>query len=385
MSPVACVPTASEEGFPLKLSCVVIALLGITASARAQEPAPRLDLHGFGGWAYGRTNANNYLSGGPQGNYRRGTFALNVSAHLSSKLSIIGQTFWTQDDDVTATEIDYAFAEWRVSDALKLRVGKVKQPFGIYTEVFDVGTVRPFLSLPQSIYGPVGMIAVGYQGLGLRGTRPIGRGWQLAYDVYVGGIQLAEYIAPFQFLRGDTIELGLARESTRDLMGTRLVLSLPVPGLSVGGSAYTGEEGDPGSTFRHSLFGAQAEYLSDHLWLRGEYTHEIEQQEGGSDAFYGEAAYFLTRQWQLAARYEQLTTTRTGVDPSLAPSLFKHDEFALGLNYWIAPEFVLKGSYHAVRGNRIAGPDQDELAATAAAGQLKDRTRLVQLGVQFSF
>lgn len=371
----------------MKVSCLAIAMLGIAASARAQAPAPRLDLHGFGGWAYGRTNANSYLAGDPQGKYRRGSFALNLSAHPNRELSIIAQTFWEQNDDATATEIDYAFAEWKFSDALKVRAGKVKQPFGIYTEVFDVGTVRPFLSLPQSIYGPVGTIAVGYQGIGLRGTSPIGHGWNLVYDLYVGGIQLEEYVAPFLVLRGDSVDVsGLAHESTRDLAGTRLVLALPVQGLSVGGSAYTGNEGDPDATkFRHSVLGAQAEYLSDHLWLRGEYTHEIKQRLGGSDAVYGEAAYFLTRQWQLAARYERLETRRTGIDPSPAPSLLKHDEFALGLNFWVAPEFVLKASYHGVRGNRLAGPDPDELAATTAAGQLKDRTRLVQLGAQFSF
>lgn len=372
----------------MKLSCVLIATFGLAASAVAQEPASRLDLRGFGGWAYGKTNANNYLAGDPQGNYRRGSFALNVSAHVTSKLSIIGQAFWEQGDEGTQTEIDYAFAEWKFSDALRLRVGKVKQPFGIYTEIFDVGTVRPFLSLPQSIYGPVGTIAVGYQGVGLRGTRPIGRGWNLGYDVYVGGIQLEEYVAPFQFLQGDSIEMpaGLARESTRDLAGTRLVLSLPIQGLSVGASAYTGNEGDPDATrFRHTVFGAQAEYLSDHLWLRSEYTHEIEHGEGGSDAVYGEAAYFLTRQWQLAARYERLSTRRDGVDPSAAPSLMRHNEAAFGLNFWVAPEFVLKASFHVVNGNRLAGPDPDELAETVAADKLNDRTRLLQVGAQFSF
>ncbi len=369
----------------MKLCCFITAMLGIAASAQAQEPAPRLDLHGFGGWAYGKTNANNYLSGGPQGTYRRGSFALNLSAHLNGKLSIIGQTFWEQGEDGTSTEIDYAFAEWKFSDALKLRVGKVKQPFGIYTEVFDVGTVRPFLSLPQSIYGPVGTIAVGYQGIGLRGTRPFGRGWTLAYDVYAGGIQLEEYVAPFQYLRGDTIDVGLASESTRDLVGTRLVLSLPVEGLSVGGSAYSGIEGDPGATFRHSVIGAQVEYLADRLWLRAEYLHENKTGEGGGDGVYGETAYFLTRQWQLAARYEQLVTTRTGIGSSAAPSLLKHHEFAVGLNFWVAPEFVLKASYHGVTGNRLAGPDPDELSATIAAGTLNDRTRLIQLGAQFSF
>jgi len=370
----------------MRVAYLILAMLGLGASAQAQELAPRLNLHGFGGWAYGRTDKNVYLTGDPAGNYRQGSFALNFSAHLSTELSIIGQTFWRQENEGTETEIDYAFAEWKFSDALKLRVGKVKQPFGIYTEVFDVGTLRPFLSLPQSIYGPVGLTAEGYQGIGLRGVRNFGGNWGLDYDLYGGGIRIEEYVAPTGFLKGDSlVGEGTVNESTRDLLGTRLVLSLPVPGLRLGGSAYTGTKAEAGKSFRHSVIGAQVEYLSDHLWLRGEYAYEresgLESQRGG----YGEAAWFLTRQWQLAARYERMVTHFDGVDPSPAPSLLKHREFAAGLNFWVAPEFVLKGSVHAIRGNRLAGPQAEDLAATIAAGTLQERTRLVQVGAQFSF
>jgi hypothetical protein len=48
---------------------------------------------------------------------------------------------------------DYGFAEWRFSDALRLHAGRMKHPFGIYSEIFDVGTLRPFYTLSQSVYG----------------------------------------------------------------------------------------------------------------------------------------------------------------------------------------------------------------------------------------
>ncbi len=356
------------------------------ASAQAQETTRSVDFHGFGGWAYGKTSANRFLAGDPLGDYRQGSVALNFSVHLTPRFSIIGQNFWRQSGEGTETEIDFAFAEWKFSDAIKLRVGKVKQPFGIYAEVFDVGTVRPFLSLPQSVYGQVGIVAEGYQGLGLRGTSALGRGWTAAYDLYGGGIQFESQGAAIDFLRGNPGEsTSSSSEMTRDLLGARLVLSLPVPGLSVGGSAYTGRHAGEAGAVRQSVRGLQVEYASNRTWLRGEMVHHTESGTSMANAMYGEAALFLTRQWQLAFLYNRHVTNLDGVDPSTAPSLVKHDEVAFGLNFWFAPELVFKASYHSVLGNRLALPGTDDLAAIIGAGELRTKTRLFQLGGQFSF
>lgn len=367
----------------------MLAVLGIAAPARTQEPTPRWDLHVFGGWAYGKTSRNTYLSGTPQGNYQQGALALNLSAHPDPRLSFLAQAFWEQGNEGTETEIDYAFAEWKFSDAVKLRVGKVQQPFGIYTEVFDVGTVRPFLSLPQSVYGPVGIVSEGYQGVGLRGTYPLGK-WGVSYDLYAGGIKIEEYGTPIQLLgeENEPVEdpSGIGYEITRNLVGARVVISLPVPGLTAGGSAITGTQSDEGAEpYRHTVLGAQTEFISNHLWLRSEIARHREQGKYTVHAFYAEAAYFMTRAWQLAARYDRSRTSFDNPVPPTALSLARHRDIAAGLNLWITPEFVLKGSYHVVEGNRLAGPPAAELAATIAAGQLNSRTRLVQLGVQFSF
>lgn len=67
-----------------------------------------------------------------------------------------------------------------ISSAL---IGKVNQPFGISTEVFDVGTLRPFQVLPQAFYGPVGLTSESYEGVGLTGSFPLLNSWHLSYDV----------------------------------------------------------------------------------------------------------------------------------------------------------------------------------------------------------
>ena len=130
--------------------------LGLAASAMAQ--AERVQLHGFGSWAYGRTDGNDYLAGSDGGRYDDASFTLNLVAAPVDHLRIVGQPDWRDEPEGTHIKLDYAFAEWTFSDKLHLRAGKVKQPFGISTEVFAVGTLRPFTELPQAVYGPAGLV-----------------------------------------------------------------------------------------------------------------------------------------------------------------------------------------------------------------------------------
>jgi hypothetical protein len=159
-----------------------LALLACLASLRpaaAQSDPEQVHLHGFGSWIYGRTNANEYMNGLPGGNYEDLRLALNITARVSDRLKISAQAELSSDEGDVEEEIDFAFAEWSFSDALKLRVGRGKQPFGIYTEVFDVGTLRPFAKLPQGVYGPVGLVGESYDGIGITGTKALSGGWGL--------------------------------------------------------------------------------------------------------------------------------------------------------------------------------------------------------------
>src|SRR5207253_1049966 len=68
------------------------ALLAATSLA-AQDASDRtVDVHGFGSWAYGKTNEPNvYLAGDPEGNYRRSDLSINTAARVGDRLSVVGQ------------------------------------------------------------------------------------------------------------------------------------------------------------------------------------------------------------------------------------------------------------------------------------------------------
>lgn len=371
--------------------CAVLLLAALPLAARepAQEPVeeetpadswkPEVVLHGYGFWAYGKTDGNHYTVGDEDGDYQDSEVAINLSATPVRNLAIHVLLAAESEDGETETVADYAFGEWKFSDALRLRLGLVQQPFGIYTEIFAVGTLRPFVTLPQSVYGPVGVIAESYNGAGLTGYWESAGGWGLSYDVYGGGLKVNEE-NPLKILAGDEEDFDLVR----DMIGGRLVVHVPSTDLSFGVSAVRGTN-DTESESRNSSVGVQVQYLTDAWWIRGEAVKHDDQGEHELTSAYLEIARFLTPHWQVAGRFDSLSTD-LAEEADLPDELFEHREAALGVNYWFNPNFAVKLSVHQVKGNAFAFPlDPEELRDALAAGELDDETRLFAFGAAFSF
>jgi hypothetical protein len=389
----------SGSGFSAVVAHLLGALLLLPAAGLSQGLFDKVEIHGFGGWAYGKTDGLVALLGDEDGKYDNAELALNVSAHPLDNLSIVAQVFF--DSNVadatgsTEAELDYAFAEWFFSDALKLRIGRVKHPFGLYGEIFDVGTLRPFYLLPQSIYGPNGFTAKAYNGIGLTGTRGGGGGWGLQYDLYAGQIE-GDFDVPGLLLLTPelTLEPNLSLGfRVQDTLGLRLNVITPVDGLTVGFSAYRGDE-EVGESFVSTdvreTYLVHLEYLTDRWSIRSEWGslehRDVYRDEGG----YLEMAYMLDDRWQLAVRADDWKVDYPSVPRQfLSPivrQLMRHEEVALGVNYWVAPSFVLRVNYHRVDGNRFAFlGSSEEIARALQNGKLDDRTGLLVIGTQFSF
>jgi hypothetical protein len=352
-----------------------------------------LEIHGFGGWAYGDTDGNRYDIATEDGEYRNADFTLNLTASPIERLRLVGQIETALDRNETEVEIDYAFMEWAFSDALRFRAGRIKQPIGLYNEIFDVGTLRPFFRLPQSLYGPNGISSQGYNGLGVTGIRYWASHWGLQYDAYVGEIDGEISFAGVLAQPGEELMDRVMRDfRVTNLVGMRLNIHTPREGLLFGISAYVGTQdqlvidNDGG---QRDVYGAHVEYLGEKWWLRGEVLHygiDLYSEDG----VYGEAAYKLTDHWQVAARYDWWDFDLPGFDPT-GPTAFLaqtivHKEASVGLNYWFHPNAVIKLAVQRVSGNRFAFPQSPEdIQRVLVTGELDPTTQVVTLGTQFSF
>ncbi|HEV7765061.1 MAG TPA: porin [Thermoanaerobaculia bacterium] len=377
-----------------QLSCGLALIALAAVPTFAQNASSVIDIHGFGGWAYGKTDGLKYSLGREGGDYDNAEFALNASAKPFEQLSIVAQMRLESRTGDEQVELDYAFAEWAFSDAARVRVGRVKHPFGIYGEIFDVGTVRPFYSLPQSLYGANGFTARAYNGAGITGNVPVGK-WNVQYDVYGGQIE-GDFETPGllstspEYFAEPSITFGYRVENA---YGGRLNITTPLEGLTIGSSAYAGEAHTDLSrvdTDKRDIYAAHAEYALERFAIRSEFGHLKNGSSFEVDAGYIETSYRIDEHWQIAARWDQLDVTLPGTSftnlPKIFPQLLEHREAALGISYWFSPNFVVRGSYQRTQGNRFAFPETSEEVQSALATGLLDRnTDMLLVGAQFSF
>jgi predicted porin len=363
----------------LALTAVTAALaLGAPPQAGAIEAGDKIWLHGYGNWAYGKTDGNAYMSGTDEGSFDKLEFSLSVAAEPAPRTSIHAQIFVERNAEGAEASVDFAFAEYAFDPALKFRIGAVKQPFGIFTETFDVGTTYPFVSLAQGIYGPAGIVAESFLGAGFTGRFEAGNGWQLQYDVY-GGDMEAALTTPWAEAEPDAA--GEEASDIQNLIGGRLNVSSPEQSLAGGISAYSGTEdtkaaGEGSENNRHTAYGAHLEYFVGPVTLRTEYAGQSTDNYT-SNAAYGEAAWRITSAWQVAARYDWAKTNPDEAD-GVDEELLKHQDIGLAVNYFFSPNFVLKLAWHSVTGNRFASADDED-------AQPDKKTNLVTFGTSFSF
>ncbi|HYD54345.1 MAG TPA: hypothetical protein VEA99_17040 [Gemmatimonadaceae bacterium] len=347
--------------------------LALLPAALAAQTYPSAQLHGFARWGVGRTDGNAYEELTRKVDAGAAALALNLNVSLLRQLAAVAQVEGHAADE-REVELDFAFGEWSFGSALAIRAGRVKQPFGIATEVFDVGTLRPFFNLPQAVYGPQGFVSEGYDGAGVTGTLPLRGGWSLQYDAYGGQLRRPEAESHEQ-VAGEDEEEGEEVELARELVGGRLLLESE-HGISVGASAYTGRNRERA---RIVTTGVQGQWHHGRVGVQSEVMHQAEGDEETETGAYLETTVKLTHRLQAATELSWLRTRYEGESelPELDDQALRHRELALGLNYWFSSDLVLKGSYHHVRGRRITSAVEGEVP--------RARTNAVMLSLSLAF
>jgi len=365
-------------------------LLAILVSVAVAPAAPAVELadgkltvSGSGAWAWLRTDRNLYVGGKPSGNWDTATFDLLLTARPRPELMLTAQAGFDppSGDEGEHVSLAWVFAEWRFSDLARVRIGKVQQPFGNYGELQFIGTARPFYTLATSVYGPADMSAEGYWGVGVTGEWTAASGFGLQWDAYGGALETSSYEAWHPLETPPTFDKPETEDRfASNLVGGRLTLLTPWEWLlRVSGSHSKIGSGDE-ERLPFYVIGASLFHRGEVLWVSAEAFQSAEKGQETQRAAYLELAAFLGRHFQVAVRGEVDRVTLPGVGGS---PLLRHDEIALGLNYWFDPGFVVKASCHAVRGKRFA--EAEDPGTAYPWNEPTERTDLFVVGMQFSF
>lgn len=390
--------------------CLALAaLMSHQCEVKAADLPPTLQIHGFLSPAFIRTSENNFFgASSDEGSWDFAELGLNGSWQPRPDLQIGAQVLSRHagEGDDGEPRLDYGMADYRLVSTEEgdggLRVGRIKNPLGLYNETRDVAFTRPSIILPQSIYfDRTRNLALSADGVQIYGDH------RLAEDDL--SWQLEAALPPDEDEDTETTLLGGNRvgelDSRRSYIG-RLLYEIDGGRLRF---AYTQAQlnlhysDDPSGTgsirFEPAILSGQ--YNSERWSITSEYalrTLEFDQtipyalpgfRKLTGESYYVQGTYQLAPMWRTLLRYDvtylnkddrngqRLETATGGLRP--AHSQFAKD-WTVGLEWNPHRMWLVRTEYHWVDGTAWL-PVQDNPVAAAT----ERRWRMFALQVSFGF
>jgi hypothetical protein len=182
-------------------ACRAIALTGLgvalaSAPVDAQSfkvGSKEVQVHGSFQQGFIFTGGNNFLTmPTSDGSGAMTDGSVNVGTRLTPKLRVGGQ-FYTRNIGQLGNfqpQVDWAFADYKVNDAIGVRAGKVKTALGLFTDTQDMEFLYTWAILPQGTY-PLDLrsVSIAHIGGDVYGSVKVGKAGSVAYTGYLGVIQ----------------------------------------------------------------------------------------------------------------------------------------------------------------------------------------------------
>ncbi|MDP3859686.1 MAG: hypothetical protein Q8Q73_18155 [Stagnimonas sp.] len=364
-------------------TCVALLAALLTAA-----PAQALDyqVHGFLAQGFVLSEGNDFYGGSHDGTLNFFEAGLNGSMRPIPKLLLSGQVL-ARDAGATDSgelRLDYAFADYQAwaepEGVAGLRLGRVKNPYGLFNDSRDVVFTRPGILLPLSVY---------FEGQGARTLLFSSDGAQAYGGLTFGGHYLSVVggLSPSKTLSNDDQEQlfgALADQgdvSLHEFGSLRLMDEWGDGRWAAAASYLHGNlrfEPNPGvplsgqATF--DLYLVSLRYNGERYSLTGEYGVTASESEfnsfgtvsrstNTSDSLYVQAEYFLNPQWTLMGRYEAAfadSDDRDGSEcldenqmPGNSHGCYAHD-LGAGLSWKPDKHWGLWAEYHYIHGSYTA-------------------------------
>lgn len=236
----------------MRLVIIVPTLLAAASAVQAAE-FHGVEVSGFASLGYVNSAYNEFLAeGSEEGSWELNNVALNFGYQATDRLRFAAQIYASnlgnagedaqyEDDFIAPTYswknggvgLDLAFAQYTVADEFGVRLGRVKQPFGLHNEVRDIDAVRGSATLPQAVYDNRSReYDFAINGGSVFGSIGAGKAGTFDYQFFGGKIDVAlngsvasQYITP---------ELTLEDVTVGMIYGGQVMWNAPIEGLKVG-------------------------------------------------------------------------------------------------------------------------------------------------------
>lgn len=365
----------------LAWSCAAWLIAGTLSAGEDLVPTPweRLQIHGFASLTAVQTSANRFFGDSPNTSFDFSEVAVNASYQLNTSTLFAGQVLARRAGAMYdgTPSLDYALADLTldatVTRRLGVRLGRLKNPLGLYNETRDVPFTRPSIFLPQVVYfDKVRNMALSSDGLMLYG------------DLYGERGNLSLTLGGGQSVIDDNLEwtlLGRDFSGKFRAHGVSWVgslwyatlgerLRLGVSGLASSFSYRPGVGRDFGAGQTNATYAvASAQYNTEDWTLTAEYSRLPLEWQGqtvffpsrktSGEGYYLQGAYRLRPELELTLRYEEGfadrhdqdgTRTAASTGGLLPPYAFFAKIWTLGVRWDIGRHVMLRADYQRHQG-----------------------------------
>lgn len=343
-------------------------------------------LNGFASQGYTLTSGYNFYGHSRTGGSLDFTeIGVNVLGHIHPNVLIAAQGLYRNagGSDQEDFRLDYANLDWHLTigdrSMAGIRLGRVKNPFGLYNDTRDMAWTRPGVFVPQSVY---------FDSLALRQPM-ISSDGGLLYGRYAFGdhaitteLVISDPLdnsgGAIQFLTGipnvngrmEGRPLLVGRMGYQWLEGRfRLLFSV----VDLDRNFDSSTPGVPSGNVKAFYPLASAQLNLEDWTLTAEYGQVNTNRSGftpgeiaaenTSESFYVQAQYRFRQNWSTLLRYDSFTVNiddRDGRQSAALTGLPRHNFYArdltVGLRWEISRDWLLMSEYHSVWGTAWVSP-----------------------------
>ncbi|MGH1366615.1 MAG: hypothetical protein ACRBF0_23850 [Calditrichia bacterium] len=218
-----------------KLTTVILLLL-LNLQSHAEE---KFKLHGHYSQGYAISSGSTIWGIPDDGTFDYRSIGLQFSFHPAEKHSVYFQMrhrrlgrnpLMRATDDVS---YDWGFYKYEFSDNSSIQIGKMLRPFGIYSEISDVGVLLPFYQATYPLYFEGNFTSKTYNGVALSHEIEFWDDWNFHVDIFAGEYQFNEWYIFKNPLSGEREEL-VGEVKVRNSIGLWTWLNTSIEGFRIG-------------------------------------------------------------------------------------------------------------------------------------------------------